>query len=441
VLRPIGLPELVRGPEDLTVLSGTDATLTALARGSGTLTYVWKKSGVVIPGATGPTYTYRPVALSDGGSFTVEVSGMGRTFTSTAATVTVVLAPTIAMQPSSVLADVGSEVKLGVAVTGTAPFNYQWRKGGVNIVGASGTISGSGGTGVLTLSNLASADVGSYDVVVTNAQGSATSRVAKVGIRGEMQGAQNAVWSKVSEVAEIVPEGQSAEGGFGYGVGLWGNKLLVQQSAGSGRVHYYDRSRMEVPVRLGVVESPVAGSGSKRFGVSGVLMGTTLALGHPDAGVTLGGDGRVYTYAMSNPAAPVAVATQAGSPVAANQYYGSRMALSGNLLSVSQGGDGVSTKGRQYFYRLGNDGSLMLLSNGVLRSDTRDVVGMDGSTQYVVAYYADVAGGTGGQLEMTMLDASGSDVVLGGKTGMATALSGIVSGGADMGGGAGRRTG
>ena len=112
------------------------------------------------------------------------------------------------------------------------------------------------------------------------------------------------------------------------------------------------------------------------------------------------------------------------------------MALSGNLLSVSQGGDGVSTKGRQYFYRFGNDGTLMLLSNGVIRANTQDVVGMDGSTQYVVAYYADVVGGGGGELEMTLLDASGTDVVLGGKTGSVSVATGSVSGGGDVGSGA-----
>ena len=57
-----------------------------------------------------------------------------------------------------------------VFASGTAPFNYQWRKAGTNIFGAT--------TATNTIASAQTADVGSYTVVVTNVAGSVTSAVA-----------------------------------------------------------------------------------------------------------------------------------------------------------------------------------------------------------------------------------------------------------------------
>lgn len=83
------------------------------------------------------------------------------------------LAPTITTQPVPQSAAVGGTLSFTVAATGTAPFTYQWRKGGVAL-GNSSVISGSSTT-QLTLTNVSIADAGNYDVVVTNAYGTATS--------------------------------------------------------------------------------------------------------------------------------------------------------------------------------------------------------------------------------------------------------------------------
>jgi len=64
----------------------------------------------------------------------------------------------------------GDAWTFNAGATGTRPLAYQWTKGGTNIAGATTT--------TLALTNLASADAGSYAFVVTNAQGSITSAVA-----------------------------------------------------------------------------------------------------------------------------------------------------------------------------------------------------------------------------------------------------------------------
>jgi hypothetical protein len=61
-----------------------------------------------------------------------------------------------------------------VVATGTSPLAYQWRKGGFGLPG--------GTDATLVLANVSSSDAAPYDVVVTNAYGSATSAVAQLTI-------------------------------------------------------------------------------------------------------------------------------------------------------------------------------------------------------------------------------------------------------------------
>lgn len=79
-------------------------------------------------------------------------------------------APTITGQPSGATKTVGESVTFSVTATGTAPLSYQWRKGGVNIGGATSSS--------YTINLVVVSDTGSYDVVVTNSCGSVTSSAA-----------------------------------------------------------------------------------------------------------------------------------------------------------------------------------------------------------------------------------------------------------------------
>lgn len=79
------------------------------------------------------------------------------------------IAPVISQQPVAPARTlvVGNYVTLSVASTGTAPLTYQWRKGGQNLAGQTSS--------TLNLNGITQNDAGSYDVVVSNAYGSATS--------------------------------------------------------------------------------------------------------------------------------------------------------------------------------------------------------------------------------------------------------------------------
>jgi len=80
--------------------------------------------------------------------------------------------PVISMSPQSVNGNPGDSVALSMYAAGVPPLAYQWRKNGHAIPGAT--------TNSYNIASLGLANEGNYDVVVTNAYGSATSRVSVV---------------------------------------------------------------------------------------------------------------------------------------------------------------------------------------------------------------------------------------------------------------------
>ena len=89
--------------------------------------------------------------------------------TSQVATLTV-MDPFILTQPASQAVYVGLTACFTVVAGGSAPIGYQWRKGGVELPGATAS--------ALTLTNAQLADAGSYNVTITNVYGSVASAPA-----------------------------------------------------------------------------------------------------------------------------------------------------------------------------------------------------------------------------------------------------------------------
>ncbi|NWJ41806.1 MAG: M4 family metallopeptidase [Geothrix sp.] len=78
--------------------------------------------------------------------------------------------PSIFTQPVSCSVSAGTQVTFSVVAGGTGPLSYQWRKDGVDIPGARASS--------LTIPGAAARDEGSYQVLVTNGQGSVLSAAA-----------------------------------------------------------------------------------------------------------------------------------------------------------------------------------------------------------------------------------------------------------------------
>ena len=92
----------------------------------------------------------------------------------------VVGAISITLQPASIIVPPGQTATFSVAAVGAQPLIYQWQFAGFNLTDTL-NVTGSQ-TAQLTVSNVASENVGSYQVVVSNAFGAITSRVATLTI-------------------------------------------------------------------------------------------------------------------------------------------------------------------------------------------------------------------------------------------------------------------
>ena len=88
-------PEMEIQPESpsLRIYTGQSFTLNALASGTPTLGYQWRKGGRVIPGATGASYTKTGVNPADSDNYDVVVTNPFGSVTSSVATVTITLGP------------------------------------------------------------------------------------------------------------------------------------------------------------------------------------------------------------------------------------------------------------------------------------------------------------------------------------------------------------
>ncbi len=92
--------------------------------------------------------------------------------------------PFIDTQPASQTVLPGAEVTFTVSASGILPMQYQWRKDGSDIPGATGLASYSSETFSLTLTNIQLAQSGHYSIVVTNPAGSVTSSPASLSLYG-----------------------------------------------------------------------------------------------------------------------------------------------------------------------------------------------------------------------------------------------------------------
>lgn len=75
--------------------------------------------------------------------------------------------PSITSQPQNQTGVQGGSITFQVAASGTAPLNYDWRKGGVSL--------GAPNAATLSLQNITTANAGTYTVFISNAAGSITS--------------------------------------------------------------------------------------------------------------------------------------------------------------------------------------------------------------------------------------------------------------------------
>ena len=173
VTTTLAAPAIATQPAAQSVTAGQAATLTVSATGGGTLAYQWRRDGIPIAGATAATFAITATAVTGAGSYDVVVTNSAGSVMSAKAFLSVDSAsgaPAIVAQPASQAVAPGAGVTLTVSASGSGTMAYQWRHNGAAIAGATAVS--------YTLAAARAFDAGSYDVVVTNANGVATSAAA-----------------------------------------------------------------------------------------------------------------------------------------------------------------------------------------------------------------------------------------------------------------------
>ncbi len=143
----------------------------AISNTTPTPSYQWRKNGAPIVGATNSSYSGAGSSANDGVYDCVVTNSCGST-TSTAASYTARVAPTITVQPQNTALCAGVNGVLNVSASGTAQISYQWFHNGVGL--------GSFTNSAHTIFNPSGASAGQYFCRVTNVCGTVDSNVITV---------------------------------------------------------------------------------------------------------------------------------------------------------------------------------------------------------------------------------------------------------------------
>jgi len=160
-------PTITTQPQNQNVNQTSNAVFSVVATGTPAPTYQWRFNGTNVAGATDTSYLLANAQPTDAGSYSVVVSNVAGTATSTDAMLTVNVAPAITSQPQDQSINQGSDAVFSVVATGTPAPTYQWRFNGTNLASATDS--------AYTRADVQLADAGSYSVVVSNIAGMATS--------------------------------------------------------------------------------------------------------------------------------------------------------------------------------------------------------------------------------------------------------------------------
>jgi len=170
------MPSIITQPQDTTVLPGDTATFTVEAGGSEPLSYQWYyNTNTLVNGATDSTLTLTNVQPGQVGVYSVIVSNLAGSITSSNAMLNVntnPVAPMFTSDPASQVVLAGGTATLTASADGTAPVSYQWYTNGVPISGATSS--------TLTLISIQTSADGSYYVTASNSVGVATSTAAEL---------------------------------------------------------------------------------------------------------------------------------------------------------------------------------------------------------------------------------------------------------------------
>jgi sugar lactone lactonase YvrE len=140
-------PVITAPPANQTAGLGSKATFTVTATGTQPLAYQWQVNGTNLTEQKNSTLALTAVRWSDAGAYAVVVTNFYGCVTSSVATLTVGVPPVFASQPGDQAVLAGTNLVLGVAVTGDGWFRYQWQYDGTHLPPIITSVAGTNGSG------------------------------------------------------------------------------------------------------------------------------------------------------------------------------------------------------------------------------------------------------------------------------------------------------
>jgi hypothetical protein len=150
---------------------GSNFTFQVLAAGRAPIAYFWLKNGLLLPDATGSTLFLANVQETNAGAYAAIATNTLGAVTSLVATLTLDLTPLIVSEPGDVRVAPGANTNFVVSADGS-DLTYTWLQNNQLVAGATNA--------VLSITNAAPSDRGTYQVIITNLFGAATSRLASL---------------------------------------------------------------------------------------------------------------------------------------------------------------------------------------------------------------------------------------------------------------------
>ena len=169
-------PVIVQHPTTITAQPNATVTFSATAKGKGPLAYQWQFNGTDLSGETNAQLILANLQFANAGDYTVKVSNSSGYVLSAPGRLRLFGTPEIIVQPIGQLVFTGAKVGFSVTATGANPLEYQWRRNGTAVPGATSS--------AFVLASTSSGDAGEYTVIVSNYVGYVTSTVATLAFTG-----------------------------------------------------------------------------------------------------------------------------------------------------------------------------------------------------------------------------------------------------------------
>ncbi len=164
-------PVVVESPRDMWLPNGAPTLFLVQCTGTEPLSYQWSFQGAPT-GDNQPALQIPQASLPHEGDYQVVVSNPYGAATSHVARLTVIAPPVLEGPETNVTLKVGDELLLTVQASGRPPMTNQWQLNGTRVWGAVDR--------TLRIPMVQVSDAGDYRLIVSNADGRATSAVARV---------------------------------------------------------------------------------------------------------------------------------------------------------------------------------------------------------------------------------------------------------------------